>query len=229
MEPELRPLVRSLGLRASGREALWRGALGSLELVAAVTGIGPGAAARSAERVLHAGDVAHLLVVGIAGGIGPEVAVGDLVIPDRVVDVATGATYRPHPLAGPAPRGGLATFDGLLTDPEALARLEAQGVVAIDMETAAIARICEERGCAWSVLRAISDRADDGSADPAILALAGPDGRGDARAVARFLWRHPGRVPRLVRLAGGMRRATRRAARAAVAALEGLARESSGA
>lgn len=221
MWPELRPLIRPLALERAGPAALARGMRGRVEVVAAVTGIGMAAAARTAERVLDSGGIDHLLVVGIAGGIGPSVGIGDLVVPERVLDVASGHEQRPHPL-GAAARGVLASFDGLLVDPLALARLEKRGAVAIDMETAAIAAVCERRGCPWSVLRAISDRADDGSADPEILALAGPDGRGDPRAVARFLLRRPGRLPALLRLASGMRRAARRAAEAAVAALETL-------
>jgi len=45
------------------------------------------------------------------------------------------------------------------------------------METSAIAAVCEGRHCPWSVFRAISDRADDGSSDTAVFGLAGPDGR----------------------------------------------------
>ncbi|UCE87523.1 MAG: nucleoside phosphorylase, partial [Deltaproteobacteria bacterium] len=92
----------------------------------------------------------------------------------------------------------------------------------IDMETAAVAAVCERRRCPWSVFRAISDRADDGSTDAAVLALAGPDGRPDLLAVARLVLTRPRRVPQLVRLARGATRAARVAASAAVAALETL-------
>jgi nucleoside phosphorylase len=40
------------------------------------------------------------------------------------------------------------------------------------METAAVAEVCEERGVPWSVVRAISDRASDGSVDAEVLASA---------------------------------------------------------
>jgi adenosylhomocysteine nucleosidase len=221
MWPELRPLIRPLALQADAH-ALWRGRYGGLEVVARVTGIGTAAAARAAERVLAEAAVEHLLVVGIAGGIGPSVGIGELVVPERVIDVASGEEHRPRDLGVAPARGGLATFDGLLLDAVELSRLEACGVIAIDMETAAIARVCERSGCPWSVLRGVSDRADDGSADPEILDLAGPEGRGNAAAVARFLLRRPARIPQLVRLAGGMRRATGAAANAALAALTRL-------
>jgi adenosylhomocysteine nucleosidase len=220
MRPELRPLVRPLSLASAGSDAgFLRGAVGRVEVVAATTGIGTRAAARAVERLLDAAAVDHLVVVGVAGGIGPSVAVGDLVVPERVLDLATGAEHRPARIGDVAPRGTLATSDALLTDPAEAARLERRGVIAIDMETAAIAAVCARRGCPWSVFRAISDRADDGSTDAAVLDLAGADGSSDLLAVARFVATRPWRVPQLVRLARGMQRATRAAASAAVAAL----------
>jgi NAD(P)H-hydrate repair Nnr-like enzyme with NAD(P)H-hydrate epimerase domain len=88
------------------------------------------------------------------------------------------------------------------------------------METAAIAAVCERRACAWSVFRAISDRAGDPAVDPAVLALAGADGRPDALVVARYLASRPWRIPLLLRLARDSSRAARAAASAAARALE---------
>jgi nucleoside phosphorylase len=222
MRPELRPLLAPLRLRPGDATGLLRGAVGRVEVVAAMTGVGLRAGTRAAERVLDAGGVAHLVVVGVAGGIGPSVAIGDLVVPEVVIDLATGAEHRPARLGDAPPRGALASSDLLLTDPAEAARLAARGVVAVDMETAAIAAVCERRGCPWSVFRGISDRADDGSTDPAILGLVDPDGNPDLRAVVRFLVRQPWRVPQLLRLARGLRAATTAAADAAVRALSGM-------
>jgi adenosylhomocysteine nucleosidase len=219
MPSELRPLLAPLRLR-SGAAGLLRGGIARTEVVATTTGIGTRAAALAAERVLAAARVDHVVVVGIAGGIGPSVSIGSLVVPERVLDLASGVVRRPAPLGGAVPRGTLATSDRLLGDPAEAARLERQGVVAIDMETSAVAAVCEARGCPWSVFRAISDRADDGSTDEAVLGLAGPDGRPRAAAVLRFVLARPWRVPQLARLARGLRRATGAAADAALRALE---------
>ena len=112
--------------------------------------------------------------------------------------------------------------DHLLVDPDAAARLAERGVVAIDMETAAVAAVCAERGCPWSVVRAVSDRADDGTTDAAILSLLGAEGNPDLGAALRFVLRNPGRVPQLVRLARGAALATRSAADAALDVLDDL-------
>jgi nucleoside phosphorylase len=177
------------------------------------------AGARGAARILDATSPDHLVVVGIAGGIGASVAVGDLVVPDLVVNLDSGERFRPNGLGHRPSRGTLASSDALLSSATAARRLEARGVVAIDMETAAIAAVCERRGCPWSVFRAISDRADDETTDAAVLGLVHPDGRPNLPALARFVLRRPQRIPQLVRLGRGASAATRAAATAAIAAL----------
>jgi len=221
MRTELAPLRRPLGLEPapSGPLALLRGRRGGIEIVAAISGIGTRRAARTAHRLLDAGAVDHLVLVGVAGGIGAGVGIGDLVVPDRVLDLATGREHRPAPWPGSTPSGVLATSDALITDPARAAALAARGVVAVDMETAAVAAACEARGCPWSVLRGVSDRADDGTTDAAILGLASPEGGTDVSALLRFVARRPRRVSQLLRLARGLFRARRAAA---LALLRGL-------
>ncbi len=221
MRSELRPLVRLLSLkrsRSGDRSLLW-GTLGRAEIVATTTGIGTCAATRTAEKVLDSIAVQHLVVVGIAGGIGPSVDIGDLIVPKLVIDLATGAEYRPSVMGDTKARGTLATSNEALVDPFEAARLERQGVMAVDMETAAIAAICESRACPWSVFRAISDRAGDGSVDPAMLGLAGPDGEPNLPALVRFMLMNPKRAPNLARLGRGLSLATNAAASGAVSAL----------
>jgi adenosylhomocysteine nucleosidase len=216
--------MRPLSLRRVGPspDALYTGALGRIEIVATITRMGTRAAAQAAERVLDSGKLDHMLVVGIAGGIGPSLKVGDLMLPERVLDLSTGAEHRPARLGDAAPRGTLATSDGLIVDPAVFAGLEQRGVIAIDMETSAVAAVCERRGCPWSVFRAISDRAGDPAIDAEVFGLATPDGGPDLAAIARFVLTRPWRLPGLMKVARDMRLATQVAADAAVAALTRL-------
>lgn len=221
MRSELRPLVQLLSLKPSrsGDGSLLRCAFGRAEIVATTTGIGTRAAASKAEMILDANPIDHLVVVGIAGGIGPSVDIGDLVVPELVIDLSTRLEYQPSILGSTELRGGLVTSDEVPIDLAEVARLERQGVIAVDMETAAIAAVCERRRCPWSVFRAISDRADDGSTDAAVFGLAGPDGEANLPAVLRFVFTNPKRVPQLVRLARGSSLAANVAASAAISAL----------
>jgi len=225
MRQELAPLVRKLGLRRSEADrALHVGRAGALEVVATTTGIGTAAAAAASERVLDALPVDHVMVVGIAGGVDAEQPIGALIRPELVVDGASGREHRPVQLGDEPPRGRLVTSDALVTGRDAAAKLAAEGVVGLDMETAAVAAVCERRGCPWSVFRAISDRVTDGTTDAAVLALAGPDGSGDPLALARYLLARPWRIVRLARLTRGSLRAADAAAEGAIRACARLAR-----
>jgi len=222
MRPELVPLARRLALRREGEgdEAVYRGTLGGQALAATLTGIGTQRAARVTERILDAGPVRHVVVVGVAGGVDPALGIGDVVVPERVVDHANGREHRPAPLGHATPRGTIMTTDELFTAPDVHAQLAAEGVVALDMETAAVAAVCERRGCPWSVFRAISDRNADQLVDEAILGLSRPDGRANLAALARYLLPRPWRARRLARLGRDLKVATEAAADAAAQALQ---------
>lgn len=224
MPRELRPIAARLGLapaRESGTDLL-RGIAGRIQVVAALTGIGMRGAARRTEHVLEVAAPDHLVVIGVAGGIGETVAIGDLIVPDQVFDLGTRASFRPAPLGSQPPLGTLASSDVLLDSPEEAQRLARQGVLAIDMETAAIAAVCQAHGCPWSVFRGVSDRADDGTTDAAVLGLVDAEGRPDPAALARFVLTRPHRIAQLVRLARGAHLATRKAADALATALTSL-------
>jgi adenosylhomocysteine nucleosidase len=220
MPMELSPLVKKLSLNKTemGGVAVHTGMLGDRTVVAIVTGMGTKLATEATERLLDAVPVERVVVVGITGAVENETPIGTLILPEVVVNSATGAEYRPEPLGEGAPNGTMWTGDELLIDPDVLADLRSKGVVSLDMETAAIAESCERRGIPWSVFRVISDRASDGTVDEEVFHLSNQDGTPNGRAVARYFLKHPGRIPQMVRLAKGAKLATKTAADAAVRA-----------
>jgi adenosylhomocysteine nucleosidase len=224
MPMELTPLTRALSLRRStdGPTEAWTGRLGARQVVAVVTGMGTALATAGVDRLLESTPVERVVVVGIAGAVDGETPIGTVVRPALVVDGASGEEYRPDPLGPEVPAGTLWTSDSLITDPDVLEELRREGVVALDMETAAVAAVCRRRNVPWSVLRAISDRATDGSLDDEVFGLSHQDGTPDGKAVASYVLRHPGRIPTMARLANGARLAARRAAEAAVSAVAAL-------
>lgn len=221
MPMELRPLTRRLGLRKvelGGGPARVGTLADGRPVVGIVTGMGTLLAAAGMARLFSAATPTRVVVVGITGAVDDETAIGDLVLPETVIDHATGREHR-HELLGPGEvRGAMWTTD-VITAASELPALRARGVVSLDMETAAIALACEERGIAWTVFRAISDRATDGSVTDEVFHLSRQDGTPDLRAVARYVLRHPGRIPTLVRMGRGAKLATERAADAALSAL----------
>jgi adenosylhomocysteine nucleosidase len=220
MPMELSPLAKRLGLRKTevGGVPVRSGTLGDREVVAMVTGMGTKLAREGTERLLDAVPVERVVVVGIAGALENETPIGTLVLPEVVVNSATGAEYRPARLGEGTPSGKMSTGDELMIEPDLLADLRSKGVVSLEMETAAIAESCEARGIPWSVFRAISDRPSDGI-DEEVFRLGNQDGTPNGRAVARYFLKHPGRIPKMARLAKGAKRATKTAADAAIRAV----------
>src|ERR1700729_2066711 len=217
MPMELRPLRRRLLLRNAGSGYV--GNVGDRAVTAIVTGIGTALAGSATARLLDAVDVEWVVVVGITGAIDDDTPIGALVLPEQIVNSADGSVYRPTPLRVGNAHGTMWTTDELLTDRAMRADLRSRGVVSLDMETAAIAKVCDQRGVAWSVVRAISDRAGDGTVDAEIAGLTHSDGTANPAAVARYLVRHRNALPRLVRLAKGSKLAAGQAANAAIMAV----------
>jgi adenosylhomocysteine nucleosidase len=229
---ELDAVVAAFGLEpADGEATLRTGRCGGSSVSAHRAGMGP-AAARVAttqmfdESLSHDRIVDHVMVVGICGGLDPALEVGTVLAPELVVDLASGATFHHHPPGGGTRSGSLVTTEVITFDPEISQRLAAEGALGIDMETSAVAEVCETRGCPWSVYRCISDRYVDGLLDPRVVALTGSDGEVDLDALTRVLADDPGLVTRLERLGHDAELAARRAAEAALRgclALDGLA------
>jgi adenosylhomocysteine nucleosidase len=222
MVSELAPVVRRLALRptALGGARAWAGRSGACEVVAAVTSIGTRAATDVTQRLLDRHPSDRVVVVGVCGAVDPRLELGALVVPQVVLDEASGRTYRPTPLGGVVAAGTLLTTDVLHRDPAKLDALRRAGVVAVDMESAAIGAASEARGVPWSVFRAVSDHAGDPLVDDELVALSNADGTANVRNVVRFLVRHPRRIPALVRLGAALRAAGRASTGAALAALE---------
>jgi adenosylhomocysteine nucleosidase len=224
MPMEIAPLKRKLSLERTVIDSIdvYIGSLGDHPVVAIVTGIGSVLAAEGIEILLRAVDVGHVVVVGIAGAVDDEIPIGTLVLPTVVLNGATGAQYEPQQIGEHAPNGTMWTSDELITDLDLVAQLRTNGVIALDMETAIIAEICQRRNIPWSVFRAISDRATEASLDDEVFNLIHPDGTYNIRSLVAFVVRHPGRLPALARLARNAKLAAEHAAAAAIDAASQL-------
>jgi adenosylhomocysteine nucleosidase len=192
--------------------------LGDIEVVTALTGVGTTRAREATERVLAVNEVSHVVVVGIAGAADPGMRVGDVLVPETMVDGATGASYRATPLGGVELRGTLQTSDDLLVDPEAMLELHRSGIDAMDMETSAIAEVCQRHSVPITAFRAVSDTVNR-PVDSQVMTMLESDGSANVGAAIRFIVRRPWRIPHLVVLARDSQRAAVAAAKAAVDAI----------
>jgi nucleoside phosphorylase len=220
MQPELRPLAKRVSLeqRTIGDRVVHTGKVGDIELVATITTMGTTPAKAAAEFIVDQ-DVEHLVLIGIAGGLGADVKIGDLVVPEVVVDFDTGRETHPRPLGGETPKGKLMTSGVLIVDQDVLRGLADNGATAIDMETSAIGAVAESAGLPWSAYRGISDHIRDGLIDNGVLGLANADGSANAGAIAKYVAARPWRVRTLAKLGRDMSLAANAAADALVRGL----------
>ena len=173
-------------------------------------------AREATERLLDANDLDHVVVVGIAGGMGTA-KVGDVLYPEVVVDKDSGTRYTSSPLGDVVTSGMLVTHDDFDMQPDEHQRLVDDGFIAVDMETAAVAAVCEARGVPWFAVRSISDLVGVTPGD--VIGLANADGSPNIGASIKYLVTKPQRIPKLIRLARDSVGAARAAAEAAAAAL----------
>ncbi|WP_426573965.1 hypothetical protein [Aquihabitans sp. McL0605] len=207
MPSELAPVVKRLRLQR-GPDRVTRGTVGAHDVVALLGGIGTAKAAEVARLAIADHSPDRVVVCGIAGGLGPDVHIGDLLVPAEVTDLDTGRTSSPTPFGGAAPVGRLVTSGELITDRTVLVGHAEDGVAAIDMETAAIAAVCDDAGLPWLAFRGISDHLRDDLIDASTMTLMDADGRPNLRAVATYVVRRPANVGKLVKLGKGAGAAT---------------------
>ena len=178
---------------AGGREYL-TGTLGDQEAVVAISGFGKVAAASTVTTMLDRFDPDSIVFTGVAGGLHPKVARGDVVVAEALVQhdfdgspivprfvipslqvdrIPTDSTLTDRAAASAAMIGGVTVHRGLVLSGDrfissANDRTQLRALfddeLAVEMEGAAVAQVCAERKVPFAVIRAISDTADEAAA-----------------------------------------------------------------
>jgi len=192
--------------------AVATGLLAEARLVERTAGVraisGGGDAAQLAaglERAIAHGARA-VMSFGIAGGLAPDVAPGDVVVGQSVVFVdecyATDVAWcrRLSASLEGARLGTIAASDIPVATREAKAALRlATGAIATDMESHVAARIAAHHQLPFAVLRVVADGASR-TLPPAALAGLSPGGAINVAAVLKSLMRRPSQLPQLLRV-----------------------------
>jgi len=147
----------------------------TLDLIVGSAGVGGDAARKAAQGVIDHGASA-LLSAGLSGGLDPGISPGDIILPSRLLltdgrrifgawepdpAVVEGAYYCFATEGMPVRRGTVLTVDDGVLTPDAKAALFAQfRGLAVDMESAAVARVAFEAGLPFFGLRVVCDPAE---------------------------------------------------------------------
>jgi adenosylhomocysteine nucleosidase len=202
------------------KDGPWTGQVGESDVTAIHIGMGPRLTRLATSRLFDTNGqgyapVDHVMIAGICGGLDPELEVGTLINPETIIDHTTGTEYR-HMPPGEAPMAGkLITTQEATLDHQLSRRFFEEGCLGVDMESSAVAEICEAHGCSWSVYRCIGDRYFDGLLDQRILTATNPDGSGNFDELNRLLAAEPDLAEKLERLSHDTTLAARLAAEAA--------------
>lgn len=163
------------------RRGWHEGLLAGCPVVLATCGVGPKAARQWARVLLEEYEPRLVVLTGASGGVGPHVEVGDLVLAESICllqgghvearfasdarflavarDIAATASFRPIRRRYPrVVEARVGTARRVVTDGAWAAKLASEhGILAVEMEGAAIAAACQEYGVPWLAVRAISD------------------------------------------------------------------------
>lgn len=195
------------------------GTLGDRRVVLMHTGTGQERARSGIATLLDRRSVSALCYVGVAGALDPSLAVESILMPTSVQTEDGQSVPSPdrqwaEQVAARGDEdvhtGSLVTVDRVITQPEEKAALrDALGLnrpAAIDMETAAVARVAAEYGVPYLSLRIISDTADESLPD-LLKDAQRDDGSIDRTCVMQSAVWSPSAVPALMRMRGRVQRA----------------------
>ncbi|WP_217915031.1 hypothetical protein [Miltoncostaea marina] len=168
-----------------------------------LSGMGAAAAGRAAAAL--PGGLRAILSAGFCGALDPTLRVGDLVAGEEVLDEASGERFPADGrllAAAPGRRGTIVSARRLARTPRDRARLDG---LAVDMESAAIAREAAGRGTPFLALRAVTDETRHRLPDMDRVVDAA--GRLTPGAGLVHFALHPREIPALVRLGPAARTA----------------------
>lgn len=175
-----------------------------IRIVVVESGAGMVRAERAARALLAVHSPAWVLSCGFAGALQPQLKVGDIVAATDLVDDNGHDLKIDLGMASDPARhlhvGRIATVGKIVrtvADKHALA--ERTGGLAVDMETFAVAQVCQELQRKFLAFRVISD---DLSTDlpPEVMSIFGDTGAVRFGAVVGSLWKRPGSITDLFRL-----------------------------
>jgi adenosylhomocysteine nucleosidase len=162
-------------------------------------GIGPQRAAALSRRLDERGDLpSSLALVGVAGGLDPALAAGDIVLASTAWDEeGRRAPCTVIPLAGASVGPILTVSRALYTPAEKAARREA-GALAVEMEAYPLAGWAAERGLPFVHARVILDPFDEPLPD--LGDVLDEYGRIQPAGLLRILLAHPSRIAEMAQL-----------------------------
>jgi adenosylhomocysteine nucleosidase len=166
-----------------------------------LVGIGRANAEKAIRRHFATHSPALVLTGGFAGGLNPDLKLGDVIFESPAGEAGTSAPdCHQRLLAAGAKPARFWCVDHIATTAAEKKKLRAAtGADAVEMESAAIQAVCRERGIPCVTVRVISDTAEE-DLPLDFNALAKPDKSLDLAKLAWTVARSPGKIGALLEL-----------------------------
>lgn len=196
------------------------GMLGEQWVRVVETGVGMTRARQGMLEALERGAVPWVVSAGFAGALRPELKKGEILMADSVADLSgesLGVGFRIDPAVVQATPhlhvGRLLSVDHVVSTPAERAQLaQEHQAVACDMETLAIARVCQQQRVRFLSVRVITDTMEDHLPPELEKLLRQKSTAGKLGAAAGAIWQRPGSVKDMWKLRDEAHRAATRLA-----------------
>jgi adenosylhomocysteine nucleosidase len=152
LEREISPLVKSWPVREQTHAGRTFTFFENSNVVVTCGGIGAEPARRAAEAAIALYRPNLICSAGFAGALDPQLRVGEIVFPRRVVNASDGSS-----LDTGMGKGTLISFNSVAGPEQKASLRNSFAAQAVDMEAASVARAAEAHGIRFAAVKAISD------------------------------------------------------------------------
>ena len=198
--------------KAIGSYRVTTGFSGQKEVATVISGVGGRCAAGAVRELIKSFRPDLVISTGYAGGLSPEIRVGDIVVMGEVIHESGKRVvsrsmdgFNPSP---PVRRGPILTTNRFIPFSRDKYRLyEKFGATAVDMESFFLGEEAEKSNIPFLSIRAISDAVDQDV--PQISNIVGGDGRPNLKRIARYFLAHPKMILPSIGVLGDIRKATK--------------------
>jgi hypothetical protein len=170
-------------------------------------GIGCDAARRAAQAVVKRYRPQMLVSAGLAGALIRSLKVGNVIVPNVIIDGRTGAEYRCSLGEGVLGGGILVSAAQVAGSETKQALVEKFHALAVDMEAAGVAEVAREEQLGFRCVKAISDEA--GFPMPPVNRFVDQEGKFHTSRFAAWASVRPAVWPSVIALARNSNRASR--------------------
>ena len=155
LEREVWPLVKNWAVSRRDHEGRQFKLFENGQTVLVCGGIGAEAARRATEAIIVLYRPERVQSVGFAGALEPEMSVGDVIVPGRIIDARDGSRVETG-----ATGCALVSIDVIVGAEQKAKLANTYGAKAVDMEAAAVAHGAQAHSLPFSAVKVISDKWD---------------------------------------------------------------------